>query len=92
MLTKVHTGLDPVEGVWWKPAHKTEKVWVAIAFGWLSVQITTETVGARLRVSSCATAQRGWRGDAMPPALTSLWGRPSLRRCWATSPASSSLI
>ena len=32
MLTKVHTGLDPVPGVWWKPAHKAEKIWVAIAF------------------------------------------------------------
>ncbi len=37
MLTKVHTGLDPVPGVWWKPAHKAEKVWVAIAFAWCMV-------------------------------------------------------
>jgi cytochrome c oxidase subunit 2 len=37
MLTKVHTGLEPVPGVWWKPAHKAEKVWVAIAFGWCLV-------------------------------------------------------
>src|SRR3990172_1281104 len=37
MLTKVHTGLDPVPGVWWKPAHKAEKLWVAIAFGWCMV-------------------------------------------------------
>ena len=37
MLTKVHTGLDPVEGIWWKPAHKAEKVWVAIAFCWCMV-------------------------------------------------------
>jgi cytochrome c oxidase subunit 2 len=37
MLTKVHTGLDPVPGIWWKPAHKAEKVWVAIAFGWCMV-------------------------------------------------------
>jgi cytochrome c oxidase subunit 2 len=34
MLTKVHTGLDSVPGVWWKPAHKSEKVWVGIAFVW----------------------------------------------------------
>ena len=27
MLTKVHTGLDPVPGVWWRPAHKAEKLW-----------------------------------------------------------------
>jgi cytochrome c oxidase subunit II len=37
MLTKVHTGLDPAEGIWWKPAHKAEKVWVAIAFCWCMV-------------------------------------------------------
>jgi cytochrome c oxidase subunit 2 len=24
-------------GVWWKPAHRTEKVWVAIAFVWCMV-------------------------------------------------------
>ena len=37
MLTKVHTGLEPVPGIWWKPAHKAEKVWVAIAFAWCMV-------------------------------------------------------
>jgi cytochrome c oxidase subunit 2 len=37
MLTNVHTGLEPVRGNWWKPAHKAEKVWVAIAFGWCLV-------------------------------------------------------
>ena len=37
MLTKVHSGLDAVPGIWWKPAHKTEKVWVAIAFAWCMV-------------------------------------------------------
>jgi cytochrome c oxidase subunit 2 len=37
MLTKVHSGLDPVPGIWWKPAHKAEKVWVAIAFAWCMV-------------------------------------------------------
>lgn len=37
MLTKVHTGLDPAPGVWWKPAHKAEKIWVAIAFAWCMV-------------------------------------------------------
>ncbi len=37
MLTKVHSGLDPVPGVWWKPAHKSEKIWVAISFAWCMV-------------------------------------------------------
>lgn len=37
MLTKIHTGLDPVPGVWWRPAHKTEKLWVGIAFAWCMV-------------------------------------------------------
>ena len=37
MLTKVHTGLDAVPGVWWKPAHRAEKMWVAIAFAWCMV-------------------------------------------------------
>lgn len=37
MLTKVHTGLDPAPGVWWKPAHRAEKIWVAIAFVWCLV-------------------------------------------------------
>ncbi len=37
MLTKVHTGLDAAPGVWWKPAHRAEKIWVAIAFAWCMV-------------------------------------------------------
>jgi cytochrome c oxidase subunit 2 len=37
MLTKVHTGLDSVPGIWWRKAHKAEKVWVAIAFAWCMV-------------------------------------------------------
>lgn len=37
MLTKVHTGLEPVPGVWWQKAHKAEKVWVGIAFAWCMV-------------------------------------------------------
>lgn len=37
MLTKVQTGLDAVPGVWWRPAHKAEKVWVGIAFAWCMV-------------------------------------------------------
>ncbi|MCC7008463.1 MAG: cytochrome c oxidase subunit II [Acidobacteria bacterium] len=37
MLTDTHTGLDFPQGTWWKPAHKSEKVWVAIAFVWCMV-------------------------------------------------------
>ena len=37
MLTKVHTGLEPVPGIWWRKAHKTEKIWVGIAFAWCMV-------------------------------------------------------
>ena len=27
-------GIQPAVGVWWKPAHKAEKVWIAVAFAW----------------------------------------------------------
>jgi cytochrome c oxidase subunit 2 len=37
MLTETHTGLDSPKGTWWKPAHKSERTWVAIAFGWCMV-------------------------------------------------------
>lgn len=33
----MHSGLESPKGVWWKPAHKTEKIWVAIAFAWCMV-------------------------------------------------------
>ena len=29
--------LEAVPGIWWKPAHKAEKVWVGIAFAWCMV-------------------------------------------------------
>lgn len=32
-----HTGIEPPKGVWWKPAHKSEKIWVTIAFVWCLV-------------------------------------------------------
>ncbi len=32
--TDTHTGLDSPKGIWWRPAHRAEKTWVAIAFGW----------------------------------------------------------
>ena len=37
MHTDTHTGLDSPKGNWWKPAHRSEKMWVAIAFGWCMV-------------------------------------------------------
>ena len=37
MHIETHTGLQSPEGIWWKPAHKSEKVWVGIAFAWCMV-------------------------------------------------------
>ena len=37
MHTETHTGLESPKGIWWKPAHKSEKVWVGIAFAWCMV-------------------------------------------------------
>jgi cytochrome c oxidase subunit II len=37
MEIHTHTGLEAPQGIWWKPAHKAEKVWVAIAFAWCMV-------------------------------------------------------
>jgi cytochrome c oxidase subunit 2 len=31
------TGITPQPGVWWKPAHTSEKVWFTIAFAWCMV-------------------------------------------------------
>lgn len=33
----MHSGLESPQGVWWKPAHRAERVWVAIAFAWCLV-------------------------------------------------------
>lgn len=33
----MHTAIVAPRGVWWKPAHRTEKVWVGIAFAWCMV-------------------------------------------------------
>ena len=33
----MHTGVESPRGVWWKPAHKAEKVWVVLAFAWCMV-------------------------------------------------------
>jgi cytochrome c oxidase subunit II len=32
-----HSGIEAPKGVWWKPVHGSEKVWVAIAFAWCLV-------------------------------------------------------
>ncbi|MBL8988364.1 MAG: cytochrome C oxidase subunit II [Gemmatimonadetes bacterium] len=37
MASETHTGLDSPKGVWWKPAHRTERLWVGIAFAWCLV-------------------------------------------------------
>jgi cytochrome c oxidase subunit 2 len=31
------TGVTPPQGIWWKPAHKSEKVWFTIAFVWCMI-------------------------------------------------------
>jgi cytochrome c oxidase subunit II len=33
----LHTGMESPKGRWWVPAHKSEKVWFAIAFAWCMV-------------------------------------------------------
>ena len=34
---QTHTGIESPRGIWWKPAHPAEKMWVAIAFGWCMI-------------------------------------------------------
>jgi len=33
----MNTAIEPPKGVWWKPAHRAEKLWVVIAFAWCLV-------------------------------------------------------
>jgi cytochrome c oxidase subunit 2 len=33
----MHTGMESPRGVWWKPAHGSEKLWFSLAFGWSMV-------------------------------------------------------
>lgn len=33
----MNSGMDSPAGVWWKPAHRAEKIWVGIAFAWCMV-------------------------------------------------------
>lgn len=36
-MENYHTGIESPRGVWWRPAHRTERVWVAVAFAWCMV-------------------------------------------------------
>ena len=36
-MAHTHTGLDTPPRHWWEPAHRSEKVWVGIAFAWCMV-------------------------------------------------------
>jgi cytochrome c oxidase subunit II len=33
----MHTGMEAPKGVWWKPVHRSEKMWVWIAFIWCMI-------------------------------------------------------
>ncbi len=33
----MHSGMESPKGIWWKPAHRSEKVWFSIAFAWCLV-------------------------------------------------------
>jgi cytochrome c oxidase subunit 2 len=33
----MNTGIESPKGIWWKPAHRTERVWVGVAFAWCLV-------------------------------------------------------
>lgn len=33
----MHTGMQSPKGVWWKPVHRAEKLWIGIAFVWCLV-------------------------------------------------------
>ena len=68
MHIDVHTGLDSPKGNWWKPAHKSEKTWVVIAFAWCMVLFAMMPLwhwkggqnpsGIRRRVTPAAFYQR----------------------------------
>jgi len=64
----MHTGLESPKGVWWKPAHRSEKVWFSLAFGWCIVLFAMmplwhwkggqNPAGTRSRVDPAAFAAR----------------------------------
>jgi cytochrome c oxidase subunit II len=33
----MHTGMESPKGVWWKPVHGAERLWIGIAFAWCLV-------------------------------------------------------
>jgi cytochrome c oxidase subunit II len=33
----MNTGMESPKGVWWKPAHRSEKIWFTLAFAWCMV-------------------------------------------------------
>jgi len=33
----MHTGIESPGGIWWKPVHKSEKIWIGLAFAWCMV-------------------------------------------------------
>lgn len=64
----MHTGIESPRGIWWKPADRTERLWVGIAFGWCLVLFAMMPLwhlkgaqnpsGIRHRVESSAYARR----------------------------------
>lgn len=36
-MSELHSGIVPPRGVWWRPAGKQERVWLAVAFVWCMV-------------------------------------------------------
>jgi cytochrome c oxidase subunit 2 len=33
----MNSGIESPQGVWWKPAHRAERIWVVVAFAWCMV-------------------------------------------------------
>lgn len=64
----MHSGLESPKGIWWKPAHRSEKIWVTIAFAWCMVLFAMMPImharggqnvsGIRHRVEPAAFQQR----------------------------------
>lgn len=64
----MNSPIESPRGVWWKPAHRSEKLWVVIAFGWCMVLFAMMPLwhfrggqnpsGIRSRVDPAAYVQR----------------------------------